>query len=61
MEKFRLYKKFDEPIGFMRKLIDEERTWFQSDKDMKETWGLSEDPSIKRMLIDPVSIKDIWG
>lgn len=60
IETFRLYKKFDEPIGFIRKLIDEERTWFPAEMDMKEAWGLDVEAKLKKLFFKSADAEEIW-
>jgi len=59
IKKFRLYKKYQEPIEFIFKLINENKTWFPKG-DMKEAWGLVPKKEHRLDRLQIVNVKAIW-
>ncbi len=58
IKKFKLYRRYEQPIGFLFRLIAKNKTWYPRNKDMKAAWGLEH--SKKGKVLPRTKVEDIW-
>jgi hypothetical protein len=64
IRRFKLYKRHELPIEFLFKLVENKKTWFPSNRDMKQAWGIASAPAIIKAtpekILPAVHFEDIW-